>query len=109
MSTASRREKTQRGYHWIAPPAPNRPYGIVRLAIGQSSFEYFVQAIPADVGRAFKLTLIDGTGAVVHQVVLNGKASACNCNGGKGGCEHIALLSALLSAGELPGPPAPAR
>jgi hypothetical protein len=80
----------------------------VELTVGTSRTAYYLQPLPSDFGRAFRLTKFAGTPgtdkeAAAYEVCLDGPGSQCSCKGylRHGRCKHVAGLLALVAAGKL--------
>jgi hypothetical protein len=76
--------------------------GIVRITVGKTGTDYFVQRIPSDFGTAFRLTkVLDEHDS--YAVNLDGDQRTCECKGNQrhGHCKHGDGLAALLQAGRI--------
>jgi hypothetical protein len=93
---------------WVGPPpAPERPFGLLRLALGPEVCCYFIEPVPSDFGRAFSVTKLEAADEVpVYHVLLDGRRSSCDCLGHQrhGHCKHLDALCMLVEQGQLPEP-----
>lgn len=70
-------------------------------------FGYFVDAIPSDFGRAFRLikTPVAGVPSVTYHVNIggDGHGPSCECKGFLrwGSCKHTESLATLVAAGRI--------
>ncbi len=81
-----------------------RAPGVVRLTVGKESADYYLFAIPADFGTAFKVVKI-GIDATEGEYAVNIDADkrTCDCKGHArhGHCKHADGIAALIAAGKL--------
>jgi hypothetical protein len=78
--------------------------GIVRIWVGQEYADYFLDPIPADFGRGFKVEKIGlHANDPPYHVHLDGDQRSCECKGflRHGHCKHADGLAALVAAGRL--------
>ncbi len=80
----------------------------LELTSGKDRCGYWVEPMPSDFGRAFKLRKFDTTPgtdeeAQSYDVCLDGIGSDCSCKGflRHGHCKHVEGLLALAAAGKL--------
>jgi hypothetical protein len=75
---------------------------ILTLFIGTEAFLYWLEAIPADWGRAFQLEKFEG-GDVYDVHFDQATGDSCTCLGSlrHGHCKHRDALAALIKAGKL--------
>jgi len=97
---------------WVGPPpSPERPFGLLRLALGREVNVYFLEPFASDFGRAFSLTKLERKDEEppVYHVLLDGRRSSCDCLGHQrhGHCKHLDSLLLLLDQDQLAGLPAP--
>jgi hypothetical protein len=79
--------------------------GVLIISVGKETFAYFVDAIPADYGRAFCLSKFTGESYDVNLGDAQHPPS-CECKGHlrwghRTVCKHLAGLKALVEAGRL--------
>ena len=78
--------------------------GIVRIWVGQEYADYFLDPIPADFGRGFKVEKIGlHCNEPPYHVNLDGDKRTCDCKGfcRWSHCKHADGLAALVAAGRL--------
>jgi hypothetical protein len=75
---------------------------ILRLIVGAQAFLYWLEAIPADWGRAFRLEKFEG-GDVYDVHFDQATGDSCTCLGSlrHGHCKHRDALAALIKARKL--------
>lgn len=101
---------------WVGErPTPQRPYGILTLALGKEITDYFIMPLyDIDFGEAaWELSkLVKGQAMTVYHVLLDGKNSSCSCPGHESHrhCKHLDAIQFLTRTGQLPKPqPKPER
>jgi hypothetical protein len=98
------RSKPARSIRLDLTPGQHSP-GVVTIAVGKLAKRYFLDTIPSDWGRAFRLEEIGTDGECPYFVCLDDSTGhhQCNCLGflRHGHCKHVAGLRALLAAGKL--------
>src|SRR4051794_36825056 len=64
---------------------------------------YHVERVPAEFGRAFRLTKFSCCGGEVYDVLLDGDRSSCECKGHLrwGHCKHVDCCRKLVELGRL--------
>lgn len=78
-------------------------HGFIEITSGKKATGYFLDAIPADFGRGFRLEKDDDDGCEVYHVNINAIHGHCDCLGNEahGHCKHVDGIKALLKAGKL--------
>src|SRR5262245_45440014 len=80
---------------WVGPPpAPERPFGLLRLALGREANVYFLEPLASEIGgRAFCLTKLERKEEepTVYHVLLDGRRPSCDCLGFQrySSCKHL--------------------
>ena len=75
---------------------------ILSLFVGAQAFLYWLEAIGADWGRAFRLEKFEGgDGYDVHFDQATGDSCTCLGSLRHGHCKHRDVLAALIKAGKL--------
>ncbi len=80
----------------------------VRITQDGEAAHYWLDAIPADFGRAFRLEKPGFEGTDVYDVLLDAEGGdSCTCKGHTYGgyCKHVDSVRALLTAGDVPDDP----
>jgi hypothetical protein len=109
MKASRQRRPHTRSVKVLIPPSPEQPAAYVRITQDGEEAHYWVDAIPADFGKGFKLSKPGHEGGADaesgdYHVLLDGNASSCTCPAGTyhGYCKHVDGLRALDAAGKLP-------
>lgn len=102
------RKPAERSLAVVIRPSAGQPLALVRITQGKEVKHYWVEAVPSDWGRAFKVQRPgheDGR-CTTYNVCLeeNGQADSCDCPGNTfgGKCRHVSALRVLDSLGQLP-------
>jgi hypothetical protein len=97
------RPKPARSIRLEIPPEGKSP-GVVQITVGTGHTDYFINELPADFGRGFKLMKL-GLHATEgdYHVNIDGAKRSCDCKGflRHGHCKHSDGLAALIAAGRL--------
>jgi hypothetical protein len=91
-------------------PASQPGAYVLDIVQGKVSCSYWLTALPADFGRAFRLQKFQHQGGECYDVLLDGEKSTCECMGHlrwQTWCKHIQALRQLEAAGRLPQAPRP--
>ena len=98
------RTKPARSIRLDLSPGQHSP-GVVHITVNGEAKDYFLDTIPSDWGRAFRLEEIGTEGISPYFVCLDttGFHHQCCCLGflRHGHCKHLSGLQALLAAGKL--------
>jgi hypothetical protein len=106
VTTAKRvrkpRPKPARSIRLCVNPEGQTP-GVLRITVGKEQADYFLTAVPADFGRAFRLEKIGEEDGEAYHVNLDGQQRTCECKGHlrHNHCKHADGLAALIAAGRL--------
>jgi hypothetical protein len=98
------RAKPARSIRLVVPPAGGT--GVVRVHVGQQSFDYSVREFRSDLrGRAFELVKLglEADGECYHVRLTGNGQDCCDCRGfvRHSHCKHRDGLAALCQAGRL--------
>ena len=75
--------------------------GVVKITVGKKTAGYYLDLLPADFGRAFRLVKFLSEQTPVepshYDVLLDGQRSSCECKGfcRHGHCKHVDALAAV--------------
>src|SRR5262245_24436246 len=102
------RRQHERSVKILIRPSPDQPSLYVRLTQDGKPAHYWIDAVPSDWGRAFRVEKPGHEGTESYDVCLeeNGQADSCTCPGNTYGgyCKHVDSLRALDKVGQLPRP-----
>jgi hypothetical protein len=75
---------------------------ILSLFIGTEAFLYWLEPVPTDWGKGFRLEKFH-SGDVYHVHLDGALGHSCECKGflHHGHCKHVSAVSALVAAGRL--------
>ena len=101
-TTARRRVKPERRIKLTLKPFEGNP-GVVQIAVGKDTADYFHTTVAADFGTGFKLEKIGGTEIYHVNLAADPKQHTCECKGfGRWAhCKHVDGMVALQRAGQL--------
>jgi hypothetical protein len=100
------RRQHERSVAVLIRPSEGQPSAYVRITQDGEPAHYWVDAVPADWGKAFKVAKPGHEGEETYDVLLDGDKDSCTCPGHTyhGYCKHVDGLRALDAAGQLPRP-----
>lgn len=110
MTAATRKPRQRRPHERsvrvLIRPSPGQPSLYVRLTQDGEAAHYWIDALPSDWGRAFRVEKPGHEGTESYDVCLeeNGQADSCTCPGNTYGgyCKHVDCLRALDARSGLP-------